>query len=188
MAGLPNAAEVISSAVTFSERFAYRPRAGLEREAEEFALVVPARQLGVEWEQDSLGEALANAGGYPYMVQLIGDATWTAAGRPDPGARITLDQVRAGRTAMAADLDALFRARWANATTGERELMHAMASLGDEHARRADIARALGVTSDSLSVPRARLLDKGFVQAGERGTLEFTIPGFAKFIRDLDEF
>ena len=83
-------------------------------------------------------------------------------------------------------MDALFRARWANATPGERDFMAAMASIGDEAVRRTDIAGVLGVSSESLSVPRARLIDKGFLQAGGRGTLEFTIPGFAQFVRDLE--
>ncbi|MFK4295225.1 hypothetical protein ABH924_000357 [Arthrobacter sp. GAS37] len=78
------------------------------------------------------------------MVQLIGDAAWAAAGRPDPGVTITAANVRIGRGAMEADLEA-------------------------------------------LSVPRARLIDKGFLQASLRGTLEFTIPGFAQFVRDLGQ-
>ena len=84
---------------------------------------------------------------------------------------------------MRLDMEALFRARWANATAGEREFMAAMASVGDDEVRRADIASALGVSSDDLSVQRGRLIDKGFIQASGRGTLEFTIPGFAEFVR-----
>ena len=68
----------------------------------------------------------------------------------------------------------------------EREFMAAMASVGDDTVRRADIARVFGVSSESLSVNRARLIDKGFLQSSGRGSLEFTIPGFAEFIRDLE--
>lgn len=185
-AGLPNASDAVAAAVTFSERFAYRPLPPLEPAAEELALAVPAQELGVQWERDALEEAVTIARGYPYMVQLVGDAAWAAAGRPDPGAVITAAHVRTGRDAMEADMEALFRARWANATPGERDFMAAMASIGDEAVRRTDIAGVLGVSSESLSVPRARLIDKGFLQAGRRGTLEFTIPGFAQFVRDLE--
>ncbi|MDQ4503825.1 ATP-binding protein [Sinomonas sp. ASV322] len=182
-AGLPNASDVVASAVTFSERFAYRPLPGLEPAAEELALAIPARELGVEWHRPALEAAVVAARGYPYLVQLIGDATWTAAGRPDPGATITDEHVEAGRRAMEADMEALFRARWANATRAEREFMSAMASLGDHDVRRKDIADLMGVSIESLSVPRARLIDKGFVRASTRGSLEFTIPGFAEFAR-----
>lgn len=186
-AGLPNAPDAIATAVTFSERFAYRPLPPLEPDAEEFALAVPARELGVAWEDEGLRKAVAIARGYPYLIQLIGDAAWSEAGRPDPGGTITAADVEAGREAMEADMEALFRARWANATAGERDFMAAMASLGDEAVRRSAIAAALGVSSESLSVHRARLIDKGFVQAVGRGALEFTIPGFAGFIRDLGD-
>jgi hypothetical protein len=78
---LPNASDSIATAVTFSERFAYRPLLPLEPDAEEFALAVPARELGVEWEDEGLRMAVGIARGYPYLVQLIGDAAWAAGGR-----------------------------------------------------------------------------------------------------------
>ncbi|WP_217498812.1 ATP-binding protein [Leifsonia sp. C5G2] len=186
-AGLPNSADVISGAATASERFAYRPLPALQPQDEELALIVPARLQGVEWRPEALALALDTARGYPYLVQLIGDAAWTAAGRPDPGAWIELPHVLAGREAMQDDMEALFRARWSNATDMERDFMTAMAQLGDGSVRRIDIAERLGVTSASLSVPRDRLLNRGFIQASRRGALEFTIPGFADYIRIHDD-
>jgi hypothetical protein len=185
-AGLPDAPEKIASVVTFAERIAYRPLQILTPDAEEIAISVPARKIGVTWRPDALHEALEIARGYPYSVQLIADASWSAAGRPDPGATITLDHVRHGGEAMKVDLEALFRARWANAAPQERELMSAMAALGDAPVKRSAVAHQMNVTTASLSMPRARLIDKGFIQAAERGELEFTIPGFAAFIRTLD--
>lgn len=90
-AGLPDAPEKIASVVTFTERIAYRPLQILTPEAEEIAISVPARKIGVTWQPDALHKALKIARGYPYSVQLIADASWSAAGRPDPGALITLD-------------------------------------------------------------------------------------------------
>jgi len=88
-----------------------------------------------------------------------------------------------GQQAMRTDLDALFRARWEKATAVEQDFMQAMASLGDGPVRRSDIARTLTATSDELSVPRARLIDKGLIDVAGRGQLEFTIPGFAEYVR-----
>jgi hypothetical protein len=184
-AGLPNSPDVIAAAVTFSERFEYRQLPGLTPDAEELALVQPARALGVAWEPEALTEALSVAQGYPYLLQLIGDASWAAAGRPDPGVVLTADDVARGALAMEEDMNALFRARWAVASAGERDLMAAMAALGDGTVSRRAVADRMGVSTNALSVPRARLIDKGFIQAGGRGNLEFTIPGFAQFIRDL---
>jgi hypothetical protein len=184
-AGLPNAPEQISSVVTFTERLAFRPLELLTTEAEEIAVSAPANALGVAWEDDALHEALEIAQGYPHLVQLIADAAWAAAGQPGPGATITLEHVRHGREATRADLAALFRARWVNASVREQELMSAIAMLGDGPVRRSDVAHAMDVTAASLSVPRGRLIDKGLIQARGHGLLEFTIPGFASFIRGL---
>jgi hypothetical protein len=182
-AGLPNSPEVIANVVTFSERFAYRPLERLRTEAATIALGGPARALGVEWDRAALEEAVASSQGYPYTLQLIGDATWAAAAYPDPGARLTGAHLHEGQIAMRADLNALFRARWEKATVGEQEFIRAMAALGDALVRRGELARALGVTSDELSVPRARLIDKGIIDVAGRGELQFTIPGFAEFVR-----
>jgi hypothetical protein len=182
-AGLPNSPEAIAKVVTFSERFAYRPLERLTPEAATIALGGPARALGVEWDAAALEEAVAGAQGYPYTLQLIGDATWAAAGYPDPGARLTSAHLHEGQVAMRADLNALFRARWEKASVGEQEFIRAMAALGDGLVRRGELARTMGVTSDELSVPRARLIDKGIVDVAGRGELQFTIPGFAEFVR-----
>ncbi|MGH1549613.1 ATP-binding protein [Leifsonia poae] len=182
-AGLPNAPDMIGAAVTFSERFAYRPLPPLSPADEELALALPARQLGVEWDRDAVAHALAIARGYPYLVQLVGDAAWTAAGRPDAGGRITAADVTAGQRAVDEDLAALYRSRWSNASPKERVMMAAMAGLGDGPVLRKAIAEAMGADSRALSPIRARLLDKGLVQPSGHGALEFTIPGFAAFVR-----
>lgn len=182
-AGLPTSPEAIARVVTFSERFAYRPLERLDSTATALALVVPARELGVEWERTALDAAIAVSHGFPYSVQLLGDATWVAAGLPDPGSVLTAEHVTAGEAAMQVDLDSLFRARWNNAAAGERRFIRAVAELGgDGPVTRAAIAARLGATSDELSVPRARLLDKGLVQSAGRGMVEFTMPGFAEYV------
>jgi hypothetical protein len=40
------------------------------------------------------------------------------------------------------------------------------------------------MSTTDLSVPRARLIDKGLIDAAGRGSLTFTIPGFAAYIRE----
>jgi hypothetical protein len=74
------------------------------------AIVVPASERGVEFEERALEAACAAAGGSPLEIQRIGFASWAAAGRRD---RVTLADVAAaagftigraggGRVAMAA--------------------------------------------------------------------------------------
>ena len=80
-------------------------------------------------------EVVASAQGFPYTLQLFGDATWNAAGRPDPGGRLTADHVAHARTVVDNDLAALFRARWEKATPAEQLFITSMAQLGDGPAR-----------------------------------------------------
>jgi len=84
-----------------------------------------------------------------------------------------------------ADLEALFRTRWAGCTPLEQRFLGAMAGLGEGSVPRAQVASVLHVSPNSLSVPRARLIDKGLIQPAARGRLEFTLPGFADFVRGL---
>jgi AAA ATPase domain len=182
-AGLPNSPEAIGAVVTFSERFAYRPIGTLSDDASRIALVRPAGLNGVDWEQDALESVVAEAQGFPYTLQLFGDATWSAAGYPDPGGRLTTEHVERARTTVDNDLAALFRARWEKATPAEQVFLAAMAELGDGPIGRGELAQKMGVSTDDLGVPRARLMDKGLIDTAGHGTLTFTIPGFAAYVR-----
>lgn len=185
-AGLPNAPERIASIVTFSERIAYRPLGSLEREAEEVALIAPARAVGVDWTPGAVELALSVAQGYPYALQLIADAAWTVAGRPDPGRHIDTEDVARGRLVMRADVEALFRARWAGCTPLERRLLTAMAGRGDGPVARADRGIAVRVAERALRTASAA--DRQGARAtADRGQLVFTIPGFAAFLRGLED-
>jgi len=182
-AGLPNSPEAIGAVVTFSERFAYRPIGPLSDDAASIALAHPAGINGVEWDRDALDAVVLSAQGFPYTLQLFGDATWHAAGRPDPGGRLTAAHVAQARGVVDNDLAALFRARWEKASPAEQVFITAMAQLGDGPIARSDLAQAMGVATTDLSVPRARLIDKGIIDASSRGALIFTIPGFAEYVR-----
>ncbi len=182
-AGLPNTPDVLTGAVTFSERFAFRTLGRLCDAAARQALLVPAQQHDVGWEPDVLEQVLALTQGYPYFLQMYADALWRSA-RPDPGATLTRDDLVVAEADVVLQRETMFRARWAKATPAERRVLAAMAQIGsDEPVRRGDLANALGVSSNDLSVPRRRLLDKGLVEVVARGTLAFTTPGFADFVR-----
>ncbi|MEJ7832912.1 MAG: AAA family ATPase [Nocardioides sp.] len=181
-AGLPNAPDVLTSAVTFSERFAFRTLERLSAADAADALVVPADEHGVTWHPALLAAVVDLAQGYPYFLQLYGDALWRSA-RPDAGGVLSVDHLAAARRQVDAELETMFRARWAKAAPGERRLLAAMAALGDDAVRRGDVAERLGVTTNDLSVPRRSLIDKGLIEVAARGMLRFTVPGFAEFVR-----
>lgn len=185
--GLPGASAHINKAVSFSERFDFEPLPGLDDGGVSEALIEPARSQGVTWAKDALHMAVAEAEGYPYKVQLIGDSAWRAGSDRvggdglEPGHVITRQDLLDSRDRVDKQMDALFRARWSNASPKQREMLIAIAELGGENVKRSDLADKMKRATQAISVPRQRILDKGIVDANKHGHLSFTIPGFSEF-------
>jgi len=108
--------------------------------------------------------------------------------RPEHGSIITdLDATEGAQRASRAIRD-LFEARYDAATGSEKNLMIALARLGgDQPVRRAELAEALGKSTQAISGVRNQLLGKAVVSEPERGHLQFTLPGFAEFVLDKSE-
>jgi hypothetical protein len=184
-AGLPNTPDVLTAAVTFSERFAFRTLERLSRADAAEVLEAPAREHGVAWRPDLLAEVVDLAQGYPYFLQLYGDAVWREAG-PAEGDELGPDLLPRTRARVDDELATMFRARWVKATPGEQRVLGGMAELtgaAEDDVRRGALADHLSLTSNDLSVPRRGLLDKGLIEVAGRGALRFTVPGFAAWIR-----
>ena len=183
-AGLPNSQTVWREAASFTERFEYIDLGPLSYAVAAHALVAPARALGVDWHPDAVRLAAEFAGGFPYAVQLVGSAAWGAAGHPGPGTSIAPEHAAIGVDDARRELTRMFESRFSTTTQAERRFLIAMAGLGDGPVRRADLANALGVHSNDLSVPRSALIAKGIIAAGDRrGDLAFTAPGFGAYLR-----
>lgn len=181
-AGLPSTPGHLTSAATFGERTTFVRLLRLEPDAATHALIAPAADLGVPWSIEALHLVQASADGYPYLLQLLGAATWDAAA-PEPGTTLTADDVNAGAPAAVDQLASMFDARWRAATELEQSFMQAMATHGHDRVPRAAIAQALGRDTRAISTPRERLIDKGIIEADGHGHLRFTLPGFAGYIR-----
>lgn len=186
--GLPGAPVKINRAVTFSERFSFQPLHGLSEAGAREALEVTAADEGIAWDQGALDRGVAESGGYPYKVQLIGDFAWrAAAGRLgtdglDPGDSITTQDVIAALPGVEAEMHTLFRSRWGGSTPNQRLMLEAIARLGGDNVKRAVLAEALDATTQAISVTRQALLDKGILDANKHGHLTFTVPGFTEFV------
>jgi Mn-dependent DtxR family transcriptional regulator len=78
-----------------------------------------------------------------------------------------------------------FGSRYERATPAEREYMRAMAALADGAAPviTSDVAVSLGRKPSSLSPARDSLIKKGLIYSAERGTIAFTVPHFARYLR-----
>lgn len=181
-AGLPQIPELTGAAKSYSERLFDFPRIGsLPQEAARQALVIPAREEGVEYEEAAVEEIVRFTEGYPYFLQEFGKHVWNLA----EGPTITREDALNARQAVQLQLDDnFFRVRVARCTNAELEYVHAMAALGDGPYRSGDIATKLGRPGPQNVAPtRSRLIEKGLIFSPSHGLSEFTVPQFADFLR-----
>lgn len=182
-AGLPSTPEMIMRAATFGERSEFISIERFDDDDSRRVLQEPATGLEVSWHPDALAAALAVADGNPYLLQLAGDATWQAAA-PVAGDVLELADLQAGEDRMRGQMAAMCRARWDSASELEQSFLAAMADYAQEIVPREHIAHTMGRDTRSISVPRARLIDRGVIEAAGRGRLRFTLPGMAAWVRD----
>lgn len=181
-AGLPQIPELTGIAKSHSERLFNFPRIGsLARGAAREALVAPAQDEGVEYEEAALDEIIAFTEGYPYFLQEFGKHVWNLAAGPT----ITRQDAVDARRRVQLQLDeSFFRVRVARCTRAELAYLQAMAELGDGPYRSGDIAAALGRSGPQNVAPlRSRLIEKGLIFSTAHGLNEFTVPQFADFMR-----
>jgi len=178
-AGLPSLPAVLAEATSYAERlWDFRRLDAVPEAAARAALDVPVLELGVAWATGALAAAAEASRGYPYLVQAVGKHVWDhAATSPIERVDVDLGLVAARREVD----DGLYRSRWERATPAQRTLLRALAVAGDEAAI-ADVAAALGRTTQALSVARAELIRKGLLYAPTRGRLAFTVPGMGDFV------
>lgn len=184
--GLPNLPATLADARSYAERlFRYVTVDPLSREEAAQALVLPARRLNCEFEQDALDYVLDAADGYPYFLQEYGKAVWDLADqRP-----FTISHARDAVIAGDAQLDAgFFPARWERATAKERSYMVAMAGAEDAQPRTSEVASLLGQSLAELSPVRGTLIRKGLIFAPERGRVAFTVPGMSAYLKRAPRF
>lgn len=179
-AGLPQIAELTGDAKSYSERLFKFPRIGDLNRADAYAaLAKPAEDEGANFEEDALARAFDVTGGYPYFIQELGSAVWGAAVE----APITREDVENSVDVYTAKLDSsFFRVRLDRATEMQRAYMRAMAELGPEAQKAADVAEVMGRTSPQVAPTRAELINMGLLYTPDHGYAAFTVPHFDKFI------
>ncbi|MFT4259862.1 AAA family ATPase [Microbacterium sp.] len=179
-AGLPQIAELAGDAKSYAERLFQFPKIdslGDEDAAE--ALTAPAMAEGVVYEPDAVTLAVEITKGYPFFIQELGYQVWETADRSP----LTREDVEIAREGYEAKLDSsFFRVRLDRATPLQSAYMRAMAELGPQAQKAADVARIMGRESTQLGPTRAELIDMGLLYTPEHGYAAFTVPDFDKFM------
>jgi hypothetical protein len=179
-AGLPQIAELAGDAKSYAERLFTFPRLGaLSGDDARKALAEPAASERAEFDEDALDLASEITQGCPYFIQELGYQVWEVA----EGERITAQDVEAAREAYETKLDtSFFRVRLDRATPLQTAYMRAMAQLGSEPQKAADVARVMGRASTQVGPTRAELIDMGLLYTPDHGYAAFTVPDFDRFI------
>ncbi|MGX5695701.1 AAA family ATPase [Agromyces soli] len=180
-AGLPQIAELAGDAKSYAERLFEFPTIGsLSGDDARKALTEPALVEGVAFDEDAVDLAIDITHGYPYFLQELGYQVWSVAS----DARVRREDVELAREAYEAKLDgSFFRVRLDRATPLQTAYMRAMAELGPEPQKAADVARVMGRESSQLGPTRAELIDMGLLYTPEHGYAAFTVPDFDRFMK-----
>jgi len=183
--GLPSLPALAGEAKSYAERLFEYPRIDrLPRADAIAALRDPAQSRAVTFEDDALEYVFRQTEGYPYFLQQYGKYAWDVAS----DARITLHDAQAGGREAQERLDeGFFLVRYERATTAQRGFLHAMSRCEGPPYHVADITRALGKTHPrAISVKRNTLIKKGLIFAPQHGTVDYTVPRFADYLRRRD--
>jgi len=186
-AGLPVLPGMAGESKSYAERLFNFPDIGaLNEEDASKALREPARHVGVDFHEDALQEVYRLTHGYPYFLQEWGYQSWNmAAASP-----ITLEVVHKATTEVTRRLDKnFFRVRYDRLTPSEKNFLRAMAELGPDNQRTADIAATLKMTVKGIGPVRSKLIKKGMIYSPAHGEMAFTVPLFDEFmIRAIPSF
>ncbi|MBB4304171.1 hypothetical protein GGD81_003227 [Rhodobium orientis] len=180
-AGLPLLVKLSGEAKSYAERlFDYNRIGALDDAEAERALVAPAREAGVAFEEGAIARILEVTEGYPYFLQEWGYQCWNTA-KTSP---VTEKDVKKATAAAIARLDGnFFQSRFARLSDPQKRYLRAMAELGPGPHRSGDIARAMGKTSQKVAPIRDALISNGMIYSPKYGFAAFTVPLFDAFLK-----
>jgi hypothetical protein len=179
-AGLPQMPRLAGEAKSYSERLFRFVRIGALGPADAAtALILPARDLGVEYETEAVAAIVAYTQGYPYFLQEYGRIVWDEASEQP----ISAAEARAVLPIVEERLDeSFFRVRAERATELELRYLFAMAELGPEPHRATEVALRIGRRVEQAGPLRSRLIAKGLLYTPGHGLAAFTVPQFDKYM------
>ena len=185
MAGIPGAVKPLLAAnegrnpVTFLRR-ANRIEMGLvPLDSVANALEAPALEVGIEWTPEALELGTEATGGYPFMIQLVGQHAFrnTSDGIIDESA------VRAGiETARRKLGELVHEPSLADLSDVDRTFLTAM-SKDDGPSRMADIAERMGVDTQYAGTYRRRLIEAEMIRPAGRGFVDYELPYIREYLR-----
>lgn len=183
-AGLPQVLAIAARSKTYAERlFDFRSIGALNEADARQAIVTPARDQDVVFDDASIDRLYDCTQGYPYFVQVFAYAAWNAA----PASPVTREIIDGIEPIALSGLDeGFFRSRYDKTTPGERRYLRSMAECGTGPYRSAEVAELIGQTINGAGPNRDSLIRKGTIYSPEHGYVAFTVPLFDGFMRRIE--
>jgi hypothetical protein len=180
-AGLPQLVAQAGEAKSYAERLFEYPEIGpLDAEAARNAIVKPAKNLNVEYDEKAILHVLDQTKGYPYFLQEWGKHCWQAA----ESSPIKLSDAQFATQTAINELDtSFFRVRFDRLTPSEKKYLRAMAEFGPGTHRSGDISQLLKKEVQTVAPIRASLIKKGMIYSPSHGDNAFTVPLFDEFMK-----
>ena len=180
-AGLPTLPGLTGNAKSYAERLFVFPEIGaLSRENSIRAIRVPLAGAKVRIEDSAAEYVYARSGGYPYFIQEWGFQLWNFV-QEEP---ITLADAKCVDVAVSEKLDrSFFRVRMERLTQAERKMLAALAEMEGPEYRLQDVADRMKMNVRALSPRRSSLIAKGMIYSPHTGTVAFTVPLFAEYLK-----
>lgn len=185
MAGIPGAVKPLLAAdegrnpVTFLRR-ANRIELGMVSLDEvKIALEEPTAQLGVTWTNEALDYAANATGGYPFMIQLVGQYAFKNRNISSID-NASVDQGIGDARRKLGQL--VHEPSLADLSDVDRTFLTAMA-IDSGPSRMSDVASRMGVDSQYAGNYRKRLIDAEMIRPTSYGFVDFELPYMREYLR-----
>jgi len=174
---------------SFIERLDATVLSHLDLSATRLAVVEPLAREGIRVNEGAADRLVAASDGYPYFVQLFGDAAWEQWYRSGAAGPLTEEHVLAGLSEARATVDRLYRGRFDRLGPAQQQLLlaAARARLADGVIEIGLVAKLLGKPVESLSNTRQALIERHQLiePTGVRGQLRFVLPEFHSWLTQI---
>lgn len=183
-AGLPKVLKILGEVKSYSERlFLYEPVAELSEESASEAIIKPASDLDVIYEEEAVEKIKRWSKGYPYFIQELCDTVWEYTDKEI----ISKEDVERVIPTFLGKLDqGFFKVRYDRCTKKEHDFLFAMAKCGDLPCTISNVAVILGKKVSTISPVRAQLISKGIIYSPGHGELDFTVPQFDAYLKRIN--
>ena len=185
MAGIPGAVKPLLAAdegrnpVTFLRRANKIETGMVPIEEVRTALEKTTEQVGVSWTPQALDIATKATGGYPFMIQLVGQHAF----RNNTGNAIDEEAVSRGISDARRKLGQLVHEpSIADLSEVDRTFLIAM-STDDGPSRMSDIATRMGVDAQYAGKYRKRLIDAEMIRPTGHGFVDYELPYMREYLR-----